>query len=52
VNKSQAGELGEALRVIEIDPTRTGALRNWLVAVLYRVGIVGLKLESFEPSHG
>jgi hypothetical protein len=42
------GELKEALREIENDPTRTTAFRNWLVAVFYRVGIVGLKLESFD----
>jgi hypothetical protein len=47
-NKGVAGELAEALGEIEKDPTRTTAFRNWLVAVFYRVGIVGFKLETFE----
>jgi hypothetical protein len=41
-------ELVAALRDIENDPTRTTALRNWLVVVFYRVSLVGLKLEAFE----
>ena len=49
-NKREAGELAEVLREIENDPTRTAAFRNWLVAVVYRVGVVGLKLERFETT--
>jgi len=41
-------ELADALRDIENDPTRTAALRSWLVVVFYRISLVGLKLESFE----
>ena len=46
--KSADGELVAALRDIENDPTRTTALRNWLVVLFYRVSLIGLKLESFE----
>ncbi len=48
VKRERTGELGEALKQIEADPSRTADLRRWLVAVLYRVGLVGLKLETFE----
>lgn len=47
-NKIDSAELADVLHEIENDPARTASFRNWLVAVFYRVGIVGLKLEAFE----
>lgn len=41
-------ELSFALNEIGKDLDNTKSFRRWIVAVLYRVGVVGLKLESFE----
>ncbi len=44
------GELADVLRGVDNDPERISSFRTWLVAVFYRVGMVGLKLETFEAT--
>ncbi len=46
--KIDDAELKGALQQIENNTSNTGSLRNWCVAVFYRVGLIGVKLESFE----
>jgi hypothetical protein len=41
-------ELHSAINQVERNPPSTGCLRRCVVALLYRVGVVGLKLERFE----
>jgi hypothetical protein len=47
---SITGEQAEILRRVESDPTCVGEYRRWLFAMFYRVGLVGLKLASFETT--
>lgn len=39
-----------ALAEIDRDPSQTDGMRQWLAAVLYRTGAIGLKLERFEST--
>lgn len=41
-------EFSNILAEIERDPSRTDQLRKWLASMFYRVGLVGLKLESYD----
>jgi hypothetical protein len=41
-------ELLSAVAEVDRDPNSTGAIRRCVAALLYRVGVVGLKLETFE----
>jgi hypothetical protein len=41
-------ELLNAVKGVDKDPGNTGGLRRCIAALLYRVGVVGLKLEKFE----
>jgi hypothetical protein len=41
-------ELLNAVTGVDKDPDNTGGLRRCIAALLYRVGVVGLKLEKFE----
>jgi hypothetical protein len=41
-------ELIRAITEIEKNPANSGCLRRSVVALLYRVGVIGLKLERFE----
>jgi len=41
-------ELLSAVTRVDKDPDNTGGLRRCIAALLYRVGVVGLKLEKFE----
>jgi hypothetical protein len=41
-------ELLHAVAGVDKDPDNTGELRRCIAALLYRVGVVGLKLEKFE----
>lgn len=44
----RSSELTGMLAEIERDPSRTDQLRKWLASTFYRVGLVGLKLESYD----
>ena len=37
-----------SIREIEVNPANTDGLRRTIISLLYRVGVVGLKLERFE----
>lgn len=41
-------EFAEVLEEIEKDPTKTDSLRKILASMFYRVGLAGLKLESYD----
>jgi hypothetical protein len=41
-------EFSNILAEIERDPSRTDQLRKWLASMFFRVGLVGLKLESYD----
>jgi hypothetical protein len=47
-NHHRTDELSETLRMVEKDPSTTDSLRRLLASTMYRVGIVGLKLESYD----
>ena len=41
-------DMRSSIREIENNPAHTDSLRRSIVSLLYRVGVVGLKLERFE----
>jgi hypothetical protein len=45
---NQEEDLRTALSDLQQDLNSADSFRQWVVAVLYRVGIIGLKLETFE----
>jgi hypothetical protein len=48
MNEVRDDDMLSSIREIEKNPANTDGLRRSVVALLYRVGVVGLKLERFE----
>jgi hypothetical protein len=49
-DNQRVGELGDALRTIEKDPSAGDHLRRLLAATMYKVGLIGLKLETYDTT--
>jgi hypothetical protein len=47
-SRGRVGELADILTGIENDPSKTDGLRGFLAATMYRVGLIGLKLERYD----
>lgn len=48
VKDRKDGQLSALLSRVEADPIQMPQFRNWAVSVFYRVGLIGLKLETFD----